>query len=789
MEKKTLNVLEYQAIINMLEDCASTELGKRRVHQIDVSNDLEEIKKRQKETSEAQSIILKKGALPIYSLSDVGRSLKLSQIGSSIDIGSILKIGGILKTARLVYSKLSSFEEIEIVKAMALELYSNQTLEEKIYDAIISEDELSDNASVELKKIRKSIRATKEQIRNKINAMVSSETSAKYLQEAIVTVRQDRFVVPVKVENRSNVPGIVHDTSSSGATLFIEPMAIVEMNNNLRIMMNKEHEEIERIIMEFSSEIGEYAEAIIHNIKVLTELDFIMAKGKLSVKMKAIEPGISDRLSLKLKNARHPLLDSKTVVPLSLELGNEYKTLVITGPNTGGKTVALKTIGLLSLMFQSGLHIPCDYGSYMCIFNSIYADIGDEQSIEQSLSTFSSHMTHIVKILANMQDNDLVLLDELGSGTDPIEGSALAISILENIRLKNILTMATTHYSELKNYALEQSGVENASVEFDVQTLSPTYKLIVGIPGKSNAFEISKKLGLNIEIINSARNLLSEDDLKMEDLLNKIEKDRKTIENEKAYAIKTAEEIRQREEEFRKKEIKLKNDRERIITDSKKKASQIIKEAKSESDSLIKELNSLRQEVESKNINKEIERLRAKVKTGLEKYGYTEDLLGLDEFEGKSLKMVSLGQKVFVPSFTQEGTVIAVDESKKEAVIQVGIMKINMPFEALQNPKKTKQKEIRRTGAGKILKEKASIIKSEVDVRGLDLETARIEVEKYLDNAYLSGIPRATIIHGVGTMVLKKGINDMLKTLNYIKTFRQGVYGEGGVGVTIVEFK
>lgn len=789
MEKKTLNVLEYQTVIKMLEDCASTELGKRRVHQMEISHDLEDIKRKQQETSEAQSIILKKGALPIYSLNDVGRSLKLSKIGSSIEIGNILKIGGILKTARLVHSKLASFEEIEIVRELSLQLYSNQILEEQIFDAIISEEEVSDNASFELKKIRRSIKTTKEQIRNKINSMVSSDESSKYLQEAIVTVRQDRFVVPVKVENRSNVPGIVHDTSSSGATLFIEPMAIVEMNNNLRILMNKEHEEIERIIFELSAQIGEYADELMHNIKILTELDFIMAKGKLSVKMKAIEPSISNRLSLKLNNARHPLLDPKTVVPLTLELGNEYKTLVITGPNTGGKTVALKTVGLLSLMFQSGLHIPCDYGSYMCVFNKIYADIGDEQSIEQSLSTFSSHMTHIVKILAEMQDNDLILLDELGSGTDPIEGSALAISILENIREKNIITMATTHYSELKNYALEQHGVENASVEFDVETLSPTYKLIVGIPGKSNAFEISKKLGLNTDIIDAARSRLSEETLKMEDLLTKIEKDRKSIENEKSYAVRTSEEIRQREEELKRKEVKLKNDRERIITDSKKKASQIIREAKAESDVLIKELNSLRQQIEAKNINKEIERLRTKVKTGLEKYGYTEDLLGLDEFEGKALKSVELGQKVFVPSFAQEGDVIAVDEVKKEAVVQVGIMKINMPFDALQNPKKSKKKEVKRTGAGKILKEKASNIKSEVDVRGMDLETARIEVEKYLDNAYLSGIPRATIIHGVGTMVLKKGINDMLKTLNYIKAYRQGGYGEGGVGVTIVEFK
>lgn len=789
MEKKTLNVLEYETIIKLLEDCASTELGKNRVHQIAVSSNIEEIKMALKETSEAQSIILKKGSLPIYSLSDVGRSLKLAEIGSSIDIGNILKIGGILKTARLVSGKISGVGELEIIKELSDGLYSDQLLEDSIFDSIISEEEISDNASPELRKIRRTIKSTKEQIRTKINAMVSSESSSKYLQDAIVTMRQDRFVVPVKTENRSNVPGIVHDTSSSGATLFIEPMAIVEMNNNLRILMNKEYEEIEKIIMLLSNQIGLIAGEIADNIKRLTRLDFIMAKGKLSVKMKAVEPAISDLLAVKLRNARHPLIDPKDVVPLNIEIGHEYKTLIITGPNTGGKTVALKTVGLLSLMFQSGLHIPCDYGSSMCIFNNIFADIGDEQSIEQSLSTFSSHMTHIVNILSNMNDRDLILLDELGSGTDPIEGSALAISILENIRQKNIITMATTHYSELKNYALERDGVENASVEFNVETLSPTYKLIIGIPGKSNAFEISKKLGLSQEIIDASRARLSEDEIKMEDLLNKIEKDRKVIEREKEYAVSASIEIRKKEDEMKQKEVKLKSDRDKIILESKKKASQLLKEAKEESDSIIKELNVIGAEVEKYNVNKEIEKVRSKIKTGLEKFGYTEDLLGMEEFEGKALSKVSLGQKVFVQSFGQEGNVISIDESKKEAIVQIGIMKINMPFNSLQKPKKTRVKEVKKTGAGKIMRDKSSTVKSEVDVRGMDLESARVEVEKYLDNAYLSGIPRSTIIHGVGTMVLKKGINEMLRSFKYIKSYRQGGYGEGGVGVTIVEFK
>lgn len=790
MEKKTLNVLEYSAIINLLEDCASTELGKIKARQIDASSSIEVVKQRLKETSEAQSIILKKGSLPIYSLTDIGRSLKLAEIGSTIDIGNILKVGEILKTARLVYSKASGIANLEIIPGLASNLYSDPELENRIFISIISEEEISDNASSQLKKIRRDIRVSKEQIRAKIGSMITSKENSKYLQESIVTMRQDRFVLPVKIENRSNIPGIVHDTSSSGSTLFIEPMAIVEMNNNLRIQINKEQEEIERIIMAFSNEIGLIAGAISQNIKILTELDFIMAKGKLSIKMKAIEPNINDTLSIVIKNARHPLIDPKSVVPLNMELGNQYKTLIITGPNTGGKTVALKTIGLLSLMFQSGLHVPCDYGSSMCIFRKIFADIGDEQSIENSLSTFSSHMTHIVKILSEMEDNDLILLDELGSGTDPIEGSSLAISILETIREKSILTMATTHYSELKNYALNKYGVENASVEFDIETLSPTYKLIVGIPGKSNAFEISRKLGLSDDIIDLAKANLSEEEIKMEDLLAQIERDRKRIENEKEYIISASQKIKEKEEDLIKKEIKTKSDREKIILESKKKASTILKDAKYESDSIIKELNNIKADIEQYNVNKEIEKVRTKVKTGLEKFGYTEDLLGLDELEGKALQSVDIGQKVFVPSFSQEGLILSIDNNKKEALVQIGIMKINMPFEALQGKNKAKKaKEIKKSGIGKIIKDKASTVKSEVDVRGMDMETARIEVEKYLDNAYLSGIPRVTVIHGVGTMVLKTGISNMLKSMNHIKSYRPGGYGEGGIGVTIVEFK
>ena len=790
MEKKTLNVLEYNAIINLLEGFASTELGKEKSRQIDVISDQDQIIHRLKETSEAQSIILTKGSLPIYSLTDISRSLKLAEIGSTIDIGSILKVGEVLKTARLVSSKASGIENLHIIPELASKLYHNTELENQIFTSIISDEEISDNASPQLKKIRRDIKLSKEQIRNKISSMITSKENSKYLQESIVTIRQDRFVLPVKIENRSNVPGIVHDTSASGSTLFIEPMAIVEMNNNLRILINKEQEEIERIIQIFSSEIGLISAAISDNISILSELDFIMAKGKLSVKMKAIEPKISDRMFMTLKNARHPLIDPKTVVPLNLELGNEYNTLIITGPNTGGKTVALKTAGLLSLMLQSGLHIPCDYGSVMCIFKNIFADIGDEQSIENSLSTFSSHMTHIVKILSEMQSENLILLDELGSGTDPVEGSALAISILEHIREHRVLTMATTHYSELKNYALNRPGVENASVEFDIETLSPTYRLITGIPGKSNAFEISQKLGLSSKIIESARASLSVEEIKMEELLAKIEIDRKIIEKEKEYIQSASRKIREKEDELIKKESKTKADREKIILESKKKASKILKDAKEESDSIIKDLNSIKDDIEKYNVNKEIEKIRSKVKTGLEKFGYTEDLLGLDELEGKSLQDVEIGQTVFVPSFTQEGIILSKDSIKKEAVVQIGIMKINMPFEALQGKKKSKKiKEIKKTGVGKIMKEKASSIKSEVDVRGMDLETARIEVEKYLDNAYLSGIPRVTVIHGVGTMVLKTGLSEMFRTMNYIKSYRPGAYGEGGIGVTIVEFK
>lgn len=785
MEQKTLKVLEYDAIIEMLKSMASTELGKIRAQKIYPKNNIEEIKGLLAETSEAQSILLKQGNLPISSIGDVKRQLKLASIGSTVDLGGILKVGRILNTSRNVKKKLSSLTEIPIISAMASSLYIAIDLETRIFDSIISEDEMSDNASPALKKIRRDIKNTKEQIRVKISSIANSEENSKYLQDSIVTMRGDRFVVPVKAENRSSIPGIVHDTSSSGATLFVEPMAVVEMNNNLRILMVKEKEEIERIIIEFSQDIGEVADEIGINQDVLTELDYIMAKGKLSVKMKAMEPELSPNMYVRLKNARHPLIDPKVVVPMNLEVGKEYNTLVVTGPNTGGKTVSLKTMGLLSLMMQSGLHVPCDYGTTMFVYNNVFADIGDEQSIEQSLSTFSSHMTHIVKILAEVKAQDLVLLDELGSGTDPIEGSALAISILEKLMEYDLITMATTHYSELKNFALNTIGVENASVEFDVETLSPTYRLITGIPGKSNAFDISKKLGLSDAIIQDAKRKLKAEDIEMEDILRKLDQDRLSIEKDREYLKTATDELKFKLEDAQNKIEKTKKDREKALTDAKRKASNILRDAKVESEGIIKELNKLKTEAE-RNQTKKLEAIRGKLRNNLDKYGYTEELLTIESNDTK-VKVVTEGMMVFVSSFGQEGSVVSKDDSKKEALIQIGVMRINIPYDALSVPKK--KAAPKKTGVGKIYKEKAMTIKSEVDVRGMDLETARIEVEKYLDNAYLSGIPRVTVIHGVGTLVLKRGISEFMRNLHYVKSFRGGEYGEGGAGVTIVEFK
>lgn len=786
MDKKSIINLEFNKIIEILSENIQTDLGKALARDIRISSDFGEVSYMQDETSEAQKLILEGSNISISQIMDIVAKIKLAAIGSMLDPLSLLQIGQNLRLSRIISDKLSDREDLPILGEKVHMLFSYRDLENKIFDAIISEEEISDNASTELKNIRREIRNTKEKIRLKLNQIVSSDKASKMLQEAIVTQRQDRYVIPVKAEYRSNFPGIVHDTSSSGATIFIEPMPVVEMNNGLRIALQKEREEIERILSELSAEAGAYSSSIQQNQEILSYLDYIMGKGHFSVKTNSISPKLNRNKMIRLKNARHPLIASKEVVPLNLKIGEEYTTLVITGPNTGGKTVTLKTVGLFVLMTQAGLHIPCDFGSSIGIFDNVFSDIGDDQSISQNLSTFSSHMINIVRILDQATDRSLLLLDELGSGTDPDEGSALAISILEHLRNRSVVTIATTHYSNLKSYALNTTGVKNASVEFDVDTLRPTYRLLIGIPGKSNAFFISEKLGLGSDIISSAKMHLHEDTIRMEDILYKIERDRDKISKEKQIIEATSKNIQGRLANIEKKEIKLESSREKIIAQAKKEAQQIVREAKAESDKIIEELRKIRNDSDiRKNIHEHRNSLSA-----LEDRFYTNQALLNDESVENRLAedFLKEGEIIFVPSFNRNATIVSLDKKKKQAVIQMDNMKINVPFSHLEKQRKEKnEKDLK--GIGSISSKKSMHIRPEVDIRGLELDPAIDKLTKYLDDAYLSNLSKVTIIHGIGTGVLKKGVADTLQSINFIKKFRPGEYGEGGQGVTIVDFK
>lgn len=790
MKDKTLRVLEYTKIIEKLKDLATSSLGKAEVEKLIPSFEFNEVEMQLKETSEAQGIILKTGNPPLGGIHENSSLIKKARIGSSLDPHQLILVAETMRAARLFKNFMKDKEESQILWGLAQGLSPFREIEDQIFNAIVGENEISDNASPELRRIRRSIVQKNEAVRSKLQSFVSSDKYQKYLQDTLITIRQDRFVIPVKHEHKSSVPGIVHDQSSSGATLFIEPMAIVNMNNELRELRLKEKEEIERILAELSALVGEQSAELIENQVILSKVDFIFAKGKMSIQMKAQEPFLEKGMNFHIKNGRHPLLDQKTVVPSNIWMGKDFKTLVITGPNTGGKTVTLKTVGLFALMTQSGLHIPVDYGSKMCIFQGIHADIGDEQSIEQSLSTFSSHMTHIVEIFEELKENSLVLFDELGAGTDPVEGAALAMSILDKLHGRKILTIATTHYSELKHYALTKEGVENASVEFDVESLSPTYRLLIGVPGKSNAFEISKKLGLSEEIIEAAKSSIGNENISFEDLLGDMESNRRLLEEEKQKIQSLRFELEKRQERIEEKESRIAVQRDKIKGEAQKEAQKILREAKDTADLIIKELREIQTHKDyTKDANRKVEKLRSNLLKSIKNTGVSgmENLVK-EVAPHKAVKKLTLGEEVKIPSLNQEGTVISIDEEKREAQLQIGVMKMKLPFDSLEKKEKVKETS-KNTGAGRIMKKKSSNIKTEVDLRGLNLEEAMMEVDKYLDDAYLSGIPQATIIHGVGTGVLKAGITDMLRRHKHIKSYRPGAYGEGGIGVTIVEFK
>ncbi|EQH51360.1 endonuclease MutS2 [Clostridioides difficile] len=792
MNEKSLRVLEYNKIIDLLKKKASSSLGLKYIENLVPNTDFVEVKSMLEETSEAQSIIIKRGSVGLEGIHDIEDKVKRAYIGASLDPGSLIMIADTLRVARRLRNSLSSSDEEDfnypIIQSLSNSLYVYKDIEDQIYNAIISEVEISDNASSTLRDIRRRIAQKNQSIRSKLNSIISSTTYQKYLQDAIISLRGDRFVVPVKSEYRSQVAGIVHDQSSSGATLFIEPMTIVEMNNELRQLKLGEQEEIERILSELSAMVGEVSEDLISNQEILGRLDFAFSKGKLSIQMRGIEPTLNEDKYLNIKNGRHPLLDKKKVVANTIYLGRDFHTLVITGPNTGGKTVTIKTVGLFALMTQSGLHIPADYGSSMCVYDNVFADIGDEQSIEQSLSTFSSHMTNIVSILQNVTADSLVIFDELGAGTDPVEGAALAIAVLEDINSVGAKCIATTHYSELKNYALTKPGVENAAVEFDIETLSPTYKLLIGVPGKSNAFEISRKLGLSDYVISRAKEYINTENIALEDVLQNVEKNRIKAVEDREEAERLKEEIEKLKVEYDEKLEKLVSQRDKMIEKAKSEAFSIIRQAKEEVDIIIKELRSLEQERASKEKNRKIEELRKELTSSMGSLQPTVKSMIVPKVSNKEIKDLKPGEEVKVITLNQNGSVVSVDKKRKEAVVQIGIMKMTLPFKSLQKTRKDVSTNVTKSTRN-IIRSKSGSVKNEVDLRGLNLEEAIMEVEKYLDDAYVAGLESVTVIHGIGTGGLKAGLQDILRRNRHVKSQRGGQYGEGGAGVTIVKLK
>ncbi len=790
MNEKSLRVLEYGKIIDRLAERCTSSLGRQLAEELKPRTDYSEIHQSLKETSEAQAILFQRGNVPLGGIHDIIHLVKRTEIGSYLDPGQLLHLKETIAVARRLknfFKNDNSEKRFPIIEGLAEGLNAFREIEEKIDNCILSETELSDNASSELKSIRRQILSKNDAIRNKLNSIISSNANQKYLQDAIITMRQDRYVVPVKQEHRQSVPGLIHDQSSSGATLFVEPMVVVELNNQLKELKLKERVEIERILMEISAMIAEVGTGIKANQGRLQQLDFMFAKGKLSNDMKAIEPVMNGEGKVYIKNGRHPLLKYNEVVANTVWLGDEFHILVITGPNTGGKTVTLKTVGLLCLMAQSGLHVPADYGTKMTVFDQVFADIGDEQSIEQSLSTFSSHMTNIVRILEEVTPNSLVLFDELGAGTDPTEGAALAMAILENLRYLNTRVIATTHYSELKQYALVNKEIENASVEFDVETLRPTYKLLIGVPGKSNAFEISRKLGLGDDLIHAAKEFITTENIHFEDLLQNIERNRSTTEKELLEAKRARDEADRLLDEYHKKKQQMEEQREKLIREAKKEAQKLLKEAKNEADEIISNLREMKLELEEKEMNRRIEESKKKLSNKMDSLGGDLGEQLFTQVNRKPPKNLKAGEAVKILSLDQEGYVVTPEDTNGDVLIQVGIMKISMKASNLERVKA--KPEAKSTGVGKILKSKTEGLSRELDIRGHNLEEAMLAMDKFLDDCYLAGYSPVTIIHGIGTGVLGAGIKQLLKKHRHVKSYRPGQYGEGGAGVTVVEIK
>lgn len=796
MEKKALHILEFDKILNKMAEYTGNDAVKQRILDLMPATDLGEAEAMQQQTSEAVKLILRYGEPQNMTVPHVVPSLRRCAMGAVLSPKELLDIARVLSIARGVKRYLGSAdaEEFPVLGALEQSLTAVKQLEEQLYMCILSEEEIADGASGELASIRRKMRNMQGKIKDMLDAMIRSSRYQKYLQDPIVTMRGDRYVIPVRAEYRAEVPGVVHDTSSSGATLFVEPMSVVNANNEIRDLRAKEQAEIERILAALSAEVSEYQGEIEADYETLCELDFIFCKGKLSADMGASEPLLNDKGRIYLKKARHPLIARRSVVANDIYLGGDFDTLVITGPNTGGKTVTLKTLGLFCLMAAAGLHIPANDNSSVAVFDSIWADIGDEQSIEQSLSTFSSHMKNIVNIVNKAGKNSLVLFDELGAGTDPVEGAALAVSILEFLRLAGANTAATTHYSELKLYALSTPGVCNASCEFDVKTLQPTYKLLIGVPGKSNAFAISQRLGLDERIIERARSLMSEDNVRFEDLITDLHESKRVAEEEAQKAQRLRQEADALKEKIEEQKQTLEQRRQKLLDEARREAKRIIIDAKDESAKVIKELNELKKNVQNENIGKTIEEARAKLRA--KESGIDESFSGVirPKAQQNAPKSVKVGDVVEIVSLGQSGEVLKPQDADGNVLVQAGAMKIKVKLADLRLVPKAKKEQSQkgkkkdaRSFVGYVSKK--ADVKTEIDLRGMTLEEALLDADRFLDDAYMAGLNQVSIIHGKGTGVLRAGIADMLRRHRLVKSFRLGRYGEGETGVTIVELK
>ncbi len=792
MNNKVLHTLEFDKIIHKLSEFATCDAGKAACLNVTPLDDLSKIRALQQQTTDALVRVLRSGSISFSGTRDILDTIKRLEIGASLGIPELLNISSVLAVANRAksYGRREESDTNDSIEYMFDALAPLTPLKTDIDKCIVSEDEISDDASPTLKNIRRHIKLAGEQIHSQLNSIVNGSTSKTYLQDNVITMRNGRYCIPVKQEYKNQVAGMVHDQSQTGSTVFIEPMAVVKLNNELRELAIKEKAEIEVILANLSSKCAEYIVEIESDYRMLVELDKIFARAMYSKSIKGSEPVFSSEKYINIKNGRHPLIDKKKVVPINIYLGKEFDLLIVTGPNTGGKTVSLKTVGLLTLMGQSGLHIPADDNSTLSIFKEVYADIGDEQSIEQSLSTFSSHMTRIVDILEHADSNSLVLFDELCSGTDPVEGAALATSILTFLHNMKVLTMATTHYSELKVFALSTPMVENASCEFDVETLRPTYKMLIGVPGKSNAFAISSKLGLPSYIIDDAKKHLDEDSITFEDILTDLENSKSVIEQEKQEIKQYKEEVEQLKKQLEKKSEHLDDRREDILRNANEEAAQILRDAKDYADKTIREINKAATSAD----NKSLEKSRTNVREKLDKTRSKLALKPNTSASGQHKKEdFHIGDRVKVLSMNVEGTVHSLPNAKGELTVMMGILssvvKMNDLVILEENTNAAKFIKGKSSYGSKIKVSKSSNISSEIKLLGMTSDEALAALDKYLDDAYISHLDSVRIVHGKGTGALRKAVHQYLKRSKYIAEYHLAEYGEGDAGVTIAKFK